>query len=275
MFNVTTNPRKYNVANIFELAGTMVRNGWLVTSVLALLKGRKEVCNIPEVLAEILDTDKKYTVGKDTYTGEQVIGLSEAWVANNKGKFGVTVEGRHRAVAAFLATVIGKASLDVQTIEISADQAETIALMGNGANDFVTKMANSEKLSSVVALMVNGIYKSEGDLPFKRGMNQKLWYQGTLVSVHGLDPELAIQLDKEKARKASKATDVAGAVKEFLSVKAGNEQKVLSGSKLRELQTLAKTANADHPITQLLKAICEAHEIGAKQIIVAELGAKK
>jgi len=260
-----------------ELANAMHRNGWFPASFIATVKGSKEQCNIPKVVAELVDPDKTYKIAGQSVTGKMLVNLAEGQALKYKKPGPVVCEGRHRIIAAFLCEAMSDKDLDVQSIEVTEEQQAKIALEGNGANDFVTRMANREKLDEVINLIKAEVYKKESDLPFKRGVNQKLWAQAELVHVHGIDIELAMQLDKEAARKAAKpeGQTVAEAVKDAIAGKAGNAKKVLSGNKIRGLYDAAKAADPEgkHTVTKLLAAIVSDVEITAKKLI-AETFAK-
>lgn len=270
MYHFTANPRPYNTGNVVELAGAIARC-WLVTSVCAALKGVKKASNFAATLRGIFEPEKKYNLGTKVVTGNEIIACAEKWeMENPNAQCQVIVEGRHRLAAAAIAKLMLGAKDDPEILEVNEDVAQRITLEGNAANDFVTRLANKEKLAEVIGLMKSKVYTKEADLPFKRGTAQKLWAQAELVVLHGIAMEDALKLDKEAARKAGKSANVTGAVQVAVAEKAGNKDKVMSGSKIRDLLELAKTNDPEgkKDTTKLLDAIINDLLLDAKQIIV-------
>ena len=275
--HVTENTRAYNFKKIVGIADAIANNGWHAQSVIAVEKGSKVDCNMVATLEEIIPVDeegkrKLYKIAGRDFTRDQILGMSETYEKNNvkKGSCFAVLDGRNRALAAFLVCALLGIDVQPKTLETS-DSAIKVACDGNAANDHITAMDRMDKLLTTVKRMQEDPNLKEKDLLYGRGVAQQCFAQAKLVIVHKIPADKAVLLDKEKARNAplqpnmtcEEAVDAAIAAK-----LAGNAPKVMSGKEIGSLRDLAKATKPEAMVTQLLEAICTRSPLLAEQLVM-------
>jgi hypothetical protein len=277
MFHITHNPRQYNAASIIKLAVAMMLRGWMPGSTV-LVTDEEGDFNASEAVALAFKADdagseKKYDINGVKVTREDIIAKLSEYQWGKKAKFFAVVDGRHRALAAMIALAYGAKDLKPHTMTVSQDVAKRLAFEGNAANELITRLKASEKLSETISLVEDGTFKREADVPFPRGTRQKLWAQAQLVVVHGIPVAKAQKLNKEQARKSGQALNVAEKVDEYIDGIVPKTPSIMTAAKVHELLKFAKSRpNHDQSImVKFLEAIIDKNDTFAKKYLVAAL----
>jgi len=250
--NISKNDRATNFANVIDLCNAMIKRGWLETSTIAVIKGVEKNWNGHTLFADyfksldLKDNDKKtYTIGDTVFSVTEILAaLEAAFRERHAGKYPVVIAGRHRMMAVILLDALFPEKCPVQS----------------------------------------GRYTGEGDLPYKRGMRQKIWRQSQLVEVYDVQSCLAEKLDKEAAFSCytekgakgeenttltDKATVQDNVANALIEKSKGNKDKVLKGAEIRAAFAMAEKANLAHMVTKVLGAIV-ANDKGLLEKLVIE-----
>jgi hypothetical protein len=287
MLHITENKRAWNWANIVALMVAIIRSGFAVRSPLALIKGKKGICNLVDTLKAIRDQIKplpgaKLKILDSEYTWDSLLDKCAVWENQQKGKFPCVCDGRHRGVAYMLACVFGYSG-EYHSFEVVESAADVEAFEGNTANDYVTRLENEARLREALALIESGKYQKQCELPFKHGVNQRVWAQARLIREFGTAFEDAVKLTYPLAAECLKAREIgpaeAARLKAAEKATGGNVQKVLDGKKIRILSEKASSfaamsANKEvmAQVAKLLDGIVRGSELDAEQALLKLAG---
>lgn len=280
LMHITNNPREWKFANVINLLCTFIIKGYMGKYPITFIKGKKDSCNVLEILAALVEKDKKYRIGEQTQSGQAIMDKVELHLSRDKGKkYPVVADGRHRALAIMIANAYGY-DVEPTTVEIEEDDVDVDNLASNVAHDYVTRLNNVEKLTEVVNLINAGKIKKEADVEkqvgLKRGLAQKIFANARLVVHHGMPVADAILIDKETARKAADSANAAKYLAANTKVST-TATKVVSGKEIRECHKMLDDNHVDHshPVYEVLNTIVEGDSLGLKGLVLKVISDQK
>lgn len=273
MFHLSAQTRSWQVKFIQELVHAFVnRKQWDPATVLVLHKGKTGPANMLDACKAIFVDGKVYDIAGKKMTAGEILAKAEAFDAKNaKAKLPVLVEGRHRAVALWLASIFFAVDIEPETTEVSDEMAARIGFEANLTNEVYAKMLATEKLDGIINAIKTGVYTKQTDIPTKRGQQQSLWHRANAAIVQGLTDKDSLEKLSSLDYKAAKAiAEGSLTIDAALEAKAGNVKKVLPGEKIRDLLKMCQNYDqaGASPVTKLLAAIVENAEVTAKTVIV-------
>jgi hypothetical protein len=233
-----------------------IRDGWDAQSVIRL--GRDKVTFTADDLKAVLDYipkdgieinipplgkrgDANHVPGRKlTVTREMLETALSPYIGT---ECAVIVDGNHRAVMLMILGSLGYELTPNVTVGDVTKEAGMLANMTQGA---YAALRRGENLAAVVALRVAGKLKKESDLApyYKRGMQQKLWAQSTLVRA-GVSVDDAAKLDKETARNCADAPSMGERVAKAVEALAKSGTPVARAIAAPKLAAYAKAIRDD------------------------------
>lgn len=171
------------------------------------------------------------------------------------------IDGNRRALAYTLASAVGYDLVPV--VNVAEGDKRALNLGGNTLDTLgKERLQTAQEISAVVALVKDGTYKRQSDIPQKRGKQQSLWWQAQACILQGLEPEQAARLDYKSAKAVSEAKDqdaVVAIMKEADEARQ-NKPKMVKRS---EIEDALKTATND-AVKAALTAILSDDPVGLK-----------